>query len=331
MQIQRIEFMRKTACFILFCVGLLSCKNKEAVLESSTGDANQVTIIIEDALWNGEVGDSLRKKLTVPVEGLPQEEPLFSLLQHIDRSGDDDFCKNRNIIIVEKSTEKFFEVRNNDFALNQNVIYLSGRNIPEILELIEQKSDSVINIIADFEIRETQQKIALSSLDIPEIRSKFGIRLNIPNDYEYVAEDKKFVWLKKENQNGSSSLLIYQVPYFEYPSDSENINRIISVRDSIGECYIQSQEDKKSAYMMTEKAYSPYFATTTLAGRKTFKTKGTWELKGIFMSGPFLNYAISDKQNNRFIIVEGFIYAPSSSKRNMMHELEAIIKSIKID
>lgn len=323
--------MKKTACYLLFGIILLSCQNNESVLESSVGDTNQVTIIIEDALWSGEVGDSLRKKLTVPVEGLPQEEPLFSLVQHIDTSGDDEFCKNRNIIIVEKSTEKFFEVRNNDFALNQNVIYLSGRNIPEILDQIEQKSDSVISIIADFEIRETQQKIALSPLDTQNIQNKFGITLNIPNEFEYVAEDKKFVWLKKENQNGSSSLLIYQIPFFTYDSQSENVSRIIKVRDSIGGCFVQSQEDKKHAYMITERAYTPYFTTTTLAERKAFQTKGTWELKGIFMSGPFLNYAVSDKPNNRILILEGFVYAPSSSKRNMMHELEAIIKSVKID
>ncbi|MFA5557647.1 MAG: DUF4837 family protein [Flavobacteriaceae bacterium] len=323
--------MKKIACFILLGFTFLSCQNNELVLETSVGDTNQVTIIIEDALWGGEVGDSLRKKLTTSVEGLPQEEPLFSLVQHIDRSGDDDFCKNRNIIIVEKSTEKFFEVRNNDFALNQNVIYLSGRNIPEILDQIEQKSDSVINIIADFEIRETQQKIALSPLDTQNIQSKLGVTLNIPHEFEYVAEDKKFVWLKKENQNGSSNLLIYQIPYFEYESQSENIRRIIKVRDSVGECYVQSQEDKKHAYMITERAYTPYFTTTTLADKKAFQTKGTWELKGIFMSGPFLNYAISDKENNRILVLEGFVYAPSSSKRNMIHELEAIIKSVKID
>jgi len=48
------------------------------------------------------------------------------------------------------------------------------------------------------------------------------------------------------------------------------------------------------------------------------------------MSGPFINYAIEDKTNNRWVIIEGFVFAPSVEKRDYMLELEAIIKSIKI-
>jgi hypothetical protein len=47
------------------------------------------------------------------------------------------------------------------------------------------------------------------------------------------------------------------------------------------------------------------------------------------MSGPFVNYAIVDKTNNRVLFLEGFCYAPSKDKRDLMLELEAIIKSVR--
>lgn len=322
--------MKKCAFLFLFFT-LFSCKEKDSVLKESVGETNLITVIIEDNLWNGEVGDSIRKKLTTTVKGLPQEEPLFNLIQHTDRTGDDHFCQNRNIIIVEKSIDNVFEIRSNDFALNQSVIYFSGKTIPDILNLLEKNSDSVIKTIKQFEISETQKNIALSPLDTQIIRDKFNVELNVPSDFELVSQDEKFAWFKKETQNGSSSLLMYQIPYFEHISQSENLSRIVKVRDSVGMCYIQSQEDKKEGSMMTEEAYSPYFETTFLSGRKTFQTIGTWELKGIFMSGPFINYAVLDKKNNRVIVLEGFAYAPSASKRNTMHELEAIIKSVKFN
>ena len=56
-----------------------------------------------------------------------------------------------------------------------------------------------------------------------------------------------------------------------------------------------------------------------------------WEVENAVMAGPYINYAIEDKINNRWVIVEGFAYAPSVEKRNYMFELEAIIKSIKIN
>ena len=48
------------------------------------------------------------------------------------------------------------------------------------------------------------------------------------------------------------------------------------------------------------------------------------------MSGPFINYWIEDKANERYLIAEGFVYAPSVGKRDYIFELEAIIQSISI-
>lgn len=82
--------------------------------------------------------------------------------------------------------------------------------------------------------------------------------------------------------------------------------------------------------MVTDRAYSPYFSKTSLFGNKVYETKGTWQMKNDFMSGPFINYAIFDKAHRRILILEGFCYAPSKEKRNLMFELESIIKSIQI-
>ena len=48
------------------------------------------------------------------------------------------------------------------------------------------------------------------------------------------------------------------------------------------------------------------------------------------MSGPFINYTLFDKVHRRILVLEGFCYAPSKEKRDLMFELEAMIKSIQI-
>ncbi len=45
----------------------------------------------------------------------------------------------------------------------------------------------------------------------------------------------------------------------------------------------------------------------------------------------FINYAIRDEENERYLIIEGFTYAPSMEKRNLQFELESIIKSASIE
>ncbi len=318
--------MKKVWLFVL-AFGLFSCDKSPIELEESTGDINHLTVLIEDALWKGEVGDFIRKKFAASVEGLPQEEPVFSLVQHTDKSGDDFFCKNRNILIVEKTTENFFEIRNDDFALNQNVIYISGKNTPEILKIIEQQSDSIIKVLKTSEIIEAQNLMELSPLDTKKIYDKFGINLIISSDYNYVLEGENFLWLRKEIQNGNANLIIYTTP--QIPSEDRNvlISQITSNRDSIGAKYIRSRGEESTG-MMTEQSYSPYFSQLTFSGREAYEMKGTWEIKDAFMSGPFINYTIVDKNSGKNIILEGFSYS-TSSKRDIMHELEAIIKSVK--
>ena len=83
--------------------------------------------------------------------------------------------------------------------------------------------------------------------------------------------------------------------------------------------------------MITENAYTPFHSETIIDNKPTLETKGIWDVKNAFMSGPFINYAIEDKINKRWVVVEGFAFAPSVEKRNYVFELEAIIKSIKIN
>lgn len=139
---------------------------------------------------------------------------------------------------------------------------------------------------------------------------------------------KNFIWLKKEIISGNTSLLIYQIPLNRLKKNSDVVGNIIRMRDSVGR-YIKGREP--DTRMITGEDYAPYFSITTLNGKKTYETKGTWELKNDFMTGPFINYAVVDEEYNRILVIEGFCYSPSNQERDLMLELEAIIKSVKID
>ena len=106
------------------------------------------------------------------------------------------------------------------------------------------------------------------------------------------------------------------------------IANIVKMRDSIGNLYIRGTE--LDTHMITEDGYAPYLFKTKLNGKETYETRGTWELKNDFMSGPFVNYAILDERHHRILVLEGFCYSPSKEERDLMHELESIIKSIVI-
>jgi len=123
------------------------------------------------------------------------------------------------------------------------------------------------------------------------------------------------------------NLIIYELPLGTVTKDSNTVASIIKMRDSIGSKKIPTETGK----FITEEAYAPYLYETMLDSRFTFETKGTWEIKDRFMAGPFVNYAVEDIPNNRLIVLEGFVFAPSISKRDNMFELEAIMKTLRFE
>ena len=318
--------------FLLLCITFFlffSCKEQEDHLpRKATGKTNSISVIIDGQLWNGEIGESIRNKFASPVIGLPQEEPLFTINQYPVKLMEGFMTDTRTIIVVKKENITQFEIKKNQYASPQNVFHISGRTNGDILEIIEKNTPQIIKIIKKTEIAESQRISRQSLINPFTIRNKYHINLEVPTGYTYALQKSKFIWLKKEIISGNTSLLIYEVPIKSIKNSFNSITNIVRIRDSIGNLYISGTE--LDTPMITEEGYSPYLFKLKLNGKETFETKGTWELKNDFMSGPFVNYAIVDEDHNRILILEGFCYSPSKKERDLMHELESIIKSVVI-
>ncbi|MEZ4854380.1 DUF4837 family protein [Flavobacterium sp.] len=322
--------MKRIIVLFLFAFLIVSCnesnQNKNQLLSESNGKINNVSIIIDESLWNGEIGDSIRKKFAAPVDGLPQEEPLFNLNQYPTKVFEGFARRSRNIIIVQKAKNASFIEKENVYAKPQKVFVIAGKNNSDIITMLEKNAPQIIQQIKAGEIAENQNRLKKSLISDKKIQDRFGVSINIGFGYKYEMVKDNFLWIRKEFSTGYNSLLVYEVPIETIEKDNDIIGNIIKMRDSIGKEYIHGV--LPNTWMITEEAYAPYLFETKIQERKTYETKGTWELKNDFMAGPFVNYAIKDTKNNRYLILEGFTYNPSKAKRDLVLELEAIIKSV---
>ncbi|MBJ2123604.1 MULTISPECIES: DUF4837 family protein [unclassified Flavobacterium] len=319
--------MNKTHFLLLLLPFFLTSCFKSEKQETVSGKTNTISVIIDDQLWYGEVGDSIRNKFASPVLGLTQEEPLFTINQYPARLLEGFVTDSRSIIVVKKATaDKFEIIRSKNLPHNTFRIY--GKSVDDIICSIELNSAQIIKIIHDAEIQKIQEDNSTSLLNKAIIKNKFHINIQIPTGYEYMLHKRNFIWLKKEIISGNTSLLIYQIPLSNFKKKKDVVNAIVKMRDSVGK-YIQGREP--NTQMITSEAYAPYFSKVTLDNKDAFETKGTWELKNDFMTGPFINYAIVDPTFNRVLVIEGFCYSPSHQERDLMLNLEAIIKTVRID
>ncbi|NNJ82768.1 MAG: DUF4837 family protein [Flavobacteriaceae bacterium] len=310
---------------------LTSCENsgeQNAYLLKSLGNINTLQVIIENDLWNGEVGEEIRGFFAAPVDGLPQDEPLFSMNQMPPSTYTDFARKYRTFLHVTIGDTTGVAIKKNPYAKPQIGAFIVGKDIADIKRLLEKNYQQIISAFKKSEIIEKQRRIKISLKKTDSLKKFFGVNMRLPSAYRSALETEDFIWYRKALKSGETNIIVYQVPLGLIRSDSTSVADIITIRDSIGGDYMPVEEGGR---FITEEAYAPYIFKTKIDDRFAYETKGIWEVKTQFMGGPFINYAVRDSINNRYLIIEGFVYAPATSKRDLQFELEAILRSMKFE
>ena len=326
--------MKKICSLLVIAILLVSCTgNDKIVLRNSVGKINKVMVVTKASDWNGEVGKEIRNSFGELMVGLPQPETILSVSQVAPNGFGAIMKVSRNILIIGVADEENFFVKNNVYAQPQTVVYLYGKDDAGVVKMFNKHQKEIIKTFLDADIKKTQREFSRKKLDDSQFKTlkNLGISLTIPKKFNKVDDTGEFLWLRDHLKSGiaktgSNNILVYSVPL------EENINvadSIVAVRNKIGKKHIPGS-DPKTMYMITEEAYTPFTFDAIIDGKKAYETRGKWEVKNDFMAGPFLNYTVVDKKNNRLVVFEGFTYAPSVSKRAFVFELEAIAKSMKI-
>ncbi len=324
--------MKKTVLVVFTIIFLIACNNdgskSKRILSSSSGNINNLSVVIDNELWEGSIGEQIRSILGAPVYGLPQEEPLFKMQQMPTVVFSDFATKSRIILKIEKGKPTDIKFLKDAFAKPQKLILVRGNTNKEINEQLVQNAEKIVAVFKNEEIKEKQRRIKIALNKNNNIEKNLGLTINFPSVYRVAKEDDSFFWLRKDIKTGTMNIMLYEMPLDAISEGDNAINDIIRMRDSIGKVHIPGPLD--GSYMITEEAYTPYLNKTIIDNKPALVTRSTWEIKNAFMAGPFINYIVEDKTNNRLVVIEGFTFAPSVAKRNHMFELEAIIRSLQI-
>jgi hypothetical protein len=324
--------MKKLGVLLVIVSFLVACnsKNDKMTYKGANGRINHLLIVIKNSQWQGEIGDEIRKVIAEPVLGLPQPEAQFEVSQIPIENFGTMFRATRSVLNVSISNENSFTVATNVYAAPQKIITITGKTKEDLIEEIKKNSKKIVSVFKEADLKSVQNSILKKYWDPTQIKTfkKQGFSLKIPKTYNKVEDNGDFIWYRYHLDRGNSmEIFAYTVPITS--EEDENGGTIVAIRDAFGKKNIPGQLE--DSYMITEEAYTPHVFEVELDGRKAFETKGKWEVKGVYMAGPFINYTIVDKPNNRLIIVEGLTFAPSINKRDYMFELEAILKTFKIN
>ena len=309
-----------------------SCSNQSGTSthKSITGKPGEMVVVISKENWKNEPGELIRKVIAQPQLGLPQEEPLFTITDVPKEAFKDIFKSTRNILTVHITSsieEPGVTYRDNVWAAPQATATINASNTDEFIEIFNKNSDKIIAYFLNCEkqrLTETYTKIHEQSV-LNTLRDKYGMTMNTIPGFKIAEEYKDFLWFRYETPEISQGIFLY---WFDYESDSTfTPDYLLRKRNELFHQYVPGAAE--GSYMTTEMDIPPVFNIFEHNGNYAAEMRGLWKVYGDFMGGPYVLIAELDASRQRVVVADGFVYAPSKEKRNLLRQVEAMIYSLK--
>lgn len=310
-----------------------SCKNDgETLHKNITGSAYELVVVISNESWEGAPGKLLNESLGQFQVGLPQDEPIFNLVNVPKNGFKSIFRSTRNILISTISStisEPEIIFKDDVWAYPQATVELKAKNADEWTKLYKENEYKIISYFRSAEkermtmnYNKYYEKSVYNVLD-----RDFGVTMKVPPGFKIASQKEDFIWYKYDTPEITQSILLYTFPYV---SDSAfTVDYLVMVRDSILKANVPGPT--KGSYPTTYKGLNQEQNIFRHNGNYASEMRGLWSTVNDFMGGPYVSLAVLDQENQRIIVAFGFVYAPSKEKRNLINQVEAMIYSLKLN
>lgn len=349
--------MRNSIVLFIITVIFSSCESwlGEQAMPKGRGESGEIILVIDSARWAGDIGKELRLTFRELVDGLPRDQPLFDLRQIVpgDFKGILKNAKNQVLLIplndknheglkmknlfTQKSLDSlrenkdiFLINRKNLFATGQHVVFLINHDDASFVDQLEKEKEHlrfVFNTIEERRAMERMFKVREERTISNKLLTDFGYNIRIPYGFRIADSSEDFVWLRQAGREIDKSIFIAFKDYSDVNAFNEE--EIIAWRDDICGQYIYGNPENPESFLLTEALIPPSFAEVNFDGKYGKKILGMWKTNNISMGGPFVGYTFVDESTNRLYYIEGFVYSPGVDQRELMREMNVILKTFK--
>lgn len=309
---------------------LFGCKGGPVSLKATGSPGDMIVMMPEDA-WKGELGDAVRDLFNTDMPALPQPESMFDITYVAPHLFDGMMKMVKNITLVEidpqmytKPSIKFVRDR---WANGQLVVSMTAPDAVQMIKYIQELTPTVLEHFVNAELNRSLDFVrsTYSSKAYDLVVKKWNMQLNVPSDLISSKEDSCFVWVSNDSGDGRKDVMVYSFPFVD--EDAFTVDYLIQKRDSVTKRNIPGAFE--NSYMQTEHRYPVNSRKLKVDGEFCFEYRGLWRMEGDKMGGPFIAHATLTPDRKNVIVVEGFVFAPSKDKRNLIRLLEASLYTLR--
>jgi hypothetical protein len=323
------------ALIVVVACGNSPSGDDKSYLPSSSGKYGEVLIVVDTFYENRQTGKVLDKIFSEPLVGMPQAEGHFRASTVPSNAFKSILKRSRNILklSIGKGKKTAINMEEDVWAKDQFMIQISAASDTDAARILSKNVQTIRDYYNETELERLQKQFKGKPLrDVMDsIAEQYKVEMVIPPGFVKMAKNKNGFWLKKEKTIGQHQIM-QGVSVFVRPYLSDSVffhESMIRNRNEFTKEMIQGTPD--SSYMVV---YEDYLAATkevNLNGVYALEYRGLWNMVNDFMGGPFLHYTLVDEKNNRVLELDAFVFAPKFDKREYLRELEAILKTVKVN
>ena len=354
---------KRLSAFILIVIlgAVVGCDESGITDELQTkasGDPGEVILVMDSAHWRTELGDEITQTFRSEVLGLPRPEPLFtvryikptefrSILRYArniiivavldNYSSESERVKNfftpNSIDIIKENPDLFILPQKDTWARGQEVLYMFSNTEAGLTQKIAENREVLRAHFNNIEKR----RLASGLYAAKELRQvgqlllenhNFSLRVPFGWRIEYEQQNSPFIWIRNPGLEVDKNLWIY---YQDYTSDQIFTN-VSDFRNRITRKYIfEDKERNDTSYVVIQPEIPPVDKTINFRDKYAVESRGLWKTNNNSMGGPYVSYVFVDESLNRVYYIDGFVYSPGKSQRELVRELETILWTFKTE
>lgn len=323
--------MKKTALILLAAALSLTACKKENFFPTASGRPYEVLVVMDSTDWKAPHGRALFDVLDTDVPMLPQSERSFRISQTEVKDFDRVLNIFRNIIIVNIDPHQFTRTKmkftRDKWAMEQIVLTINSPSEEEFRNFCVEHRQDIVDFLTRTEmnrlVKELKQKHSKVTFDLA--KRIFDCEIFAPKELQSYKKGKDFVWTSNNTASGLENIVIYSYPY-EGPQ-TFNKEYLCHKRDSVMQVNLPGE--KPGMYMQTDTLCS-VVRPIVVHNNYAMEMRGLWIMRNDCMGGPYVSHHRVDTENNRVIVVEGFVYAPEKMKRGLIRRLEGSLYTLKL-
>jgi hypothetical protein len=322
--------MKRLLYFTLILASFAACKNGPQLMPNVSGKAGEVIVVADKNYWNTDFGAAIRDVLSRDYPALPQQEPLFNVVNIPQISFTKIFEPHRNIIllhIVPGQEEAAMEVRRDIYAAPQIIITLSGPDGESVAHFIRQEQEKIVELLEHAERqRVIENTKKYQNFDVrSQVMQLFGGSPYFPTGYTVRKTDGPFIWIAYDSRPAIQGVLVFSYPYKS--QDDFTPANMLAAQNEILKAQVPSSAE--GSYMTISSVFTPELRFMRYNDIHFAELRGLWEIENGYMGGPFISHSFLNQEGTDVIVLLAFVYAPGKDKRNFLRQTEAFLYSFE--